>query len=242
MPIIFNLKAFLVGIVAVIVTIITAKLHLSTGPSFVLIGLAGLVTSVALSSPYVGYMKLPLVFFIPTHLPAALIVILGIVGWNDKDEEKTSTAPESKVSQADVSRISRGILREDLTRVQEARYTGDTVLLKVIDAQMRVNLMSALRPDSSHYLLRYNSDTSAALLLMTSDITADMAEDVKQKEMFVIYTAIPSLRGAKRYIGIIGPEGLFALKTPGEEFKEKSFAYDEDELAAFYTKESKAGD
>ncbi len=244
LPIVFNWKALLVGIATVIVVVICAKLDWSAGPSFFLSGLAAMMMSFLLSRPYTGYLKLPLVFFIPTHLPAALLILIGLATWGKDDDTKTksgttgSSKTENVVSNTEEEeRLDRAkiLLRYDMSKLGKSKYTGDTAMIRVIERQMRADLMDAMQPDSMHYLLEYNLDTTRALFLMSTSFTDDLAEDIKQKEMFVVTTGIPALRGAKRYIGIVGPDGLYALKIPGQEFKEKSFLYGTDELAEFYS-------
>jgi hypothetical protein len=240
----FNAKAVIVGIATVVSLFITTKLGMVGEWNFIICGIVAMIVSILLSRPYTGYARLPLVFFIPTHVIALLLIIIGMSVWVSNVRKSPAEKAAEAKHEADAKMYGDSI-RHDLAILDRVRLTGDTALIGEADRYMQANIMRSLAPERNHYLVKYNKDSSKVLFLMKTGDVASMKKEIKGEQggkMMAFFTEAPFLQGREAYVGIISDDRLFMVYT-SDGVHEKSFLHDEDDLAPFYMdkKDTKKG-
>jgi hypothetical protein len=235
MIIFFNVKAVVVGVATVASLFITTRLGMVGEWNFIICGIVAMIVSILLSRPYTGYAKLPLIFFIPTHVIAVLFIVAGMSVWVSNMKKSPSEKAAEARHKADTQMYGDSI-RHDLAILDRVRITGDTSCINATDKYMQMAIMPSLMLERNHYLVKYNKDSSKILFLMKTGDVARMKKEIKGEQggkMIAFFTEAPFLQGREAYVGIVSDDKLFMVYT-SDGVHEKSFLHDEDDLAPFY--------
>ena len=206
--IIFNTKGFLAGVAALFVLVICIWLKLSDGFSFLFAGIAGLFASVKLSGKGEGYAGLPTVFFIPTHVYAVLIIIVGIASfWSGKGSSGKSSDPrEVKMD-------------NDMNMVDSLAISGVDSVAHYLKTYVSVMIIKDLNPEECHYRIIENETKDKALVLVMFPRVDDLSKDAKKDFRTLMEQAIEGenfFTGKQVYLGVKDKYGLELTKAPGK--------------------------
>ncbi len=231
MLLIFNAKALVVGVVVIVATVVGTKMGSFEGGAIVG-GILGLLLSIKFSTPYEGYLKLPHVFFIPTHLICVLIIVMSIAGWRS-EHNKT---PEMKAAEAAKKNISDSI-DADVKVLQSVQYTGDTGCIHEADRYMQEYETKQLQPENNSYLVKYNRDSTKALVLMKTGKFKILGKGRAEEQLKIIMSYFLEenayLIDKQLYFGLYSGDKLYLTYTPSG-LHTASFTHDQDELTGFY--------
>ena len=240
---IYNVKGVLVALSIVVCFVILALVTKVFGLSFALAGVVGLLVSIRLSRPYAGYLKLPHIFFIPTHVFSVLIIIMGLIGlkndgferWEIGKKSTPISNSQTRYSTSNTSFNNSTLIENDMTLVSASRHTGDTAAIGEMDRYMRAHIITQLKPDLCSYLLRYSPDSSSIFVLIrmhSLDMIRSEIKDELVRTILTFFRSSPRFAQKEMYIGIMDGDDLFYIKTPAANHH-VSFG-GKDDLAAFY--------
>jgi hypothetical protein len=224
--IIFNTKALLVGIGTLIVLMFGLYFKWNDGLCFILAGLTGLFLSVKISNKEAGYAGMPTLFFIPTHVYAVLIIIMGIAGfWSDKKDATGKSTSDTRTE----------LVETDLAIVDTASVSGIDSIAERIKLFVSLSLVRQLKPNDICYRVVEDPKENKVLVLVMFPKLDDLSKDAKKDFRQLIASTVSEIdffNGKQVYIGIKDKYGLELTQTP--KTKNISFMATTLDLLPFY--------
>lgn len=225
--VIFNLKGLLVAIVAVVVFVIPALIGLNVGLCLILGGLAGIYTSIKLTVKGEGYFAMPSVFFIPTHVYTALIVLLGIVTF--AGEPSFSQPKKAKDHRVDMVEADQKLLTAN-------KYTGYEDIASDMDNLLSFALVDEAEADELHYLIKKNDGGDKILVMIKFPNIKKFEKDARKEFLSLVEEYISEVDffdNRELYISIQDERSIWITATPNGTHTSKLLA-DENDLVDFY--------
>jgi len=207
--IIFNLKAVLVALAVAVPFVILSLLEFNLGLSIFLSGLAGLFTTVKLSTKGEGYSAMPTVFFVPTHVYTVLICILGAISFFDEPGLFTATKGDLRVEMLD----------QDIQLLDAEELSGDEEKASLVKDALQYFLVSEMEAENLHCLVRKDVDGDKTLILVKLKKIGDVAKETRPdlvEFLEDLFAQDLDYFGSETYIGVKGSSDFYLVKAGGE--------------------------
>lgn len=230
--IIFNGKGLLVAIItAIVLALCAGLLHLNFGLSAIAAGLIALYVSVKITNKEEGFFSMPSFFFIPTHVYAILVLIIGI------KEFKSTPGFFAKKEKEDV-RLQ--YIEQDLDSLRNNELSGWKEDAKQLKAYMSEVMIHQLKPETISYRLKVNPEHKAVLLLVRYEKFEEFGEENRKDFVSALRSFFrdnPDYAGMDFYIGITDDTLIKTTQNPVKGTTTSTYlAYDKD-LVGFYGNE-----
>ncbi len=225
--IIYNIKGAFVAIITVAVFVGLAFLDINAGLSMILAGLVGVAASVKASTKGEGYSGMPTIFFVPTHVFAAIVVVLGVTAF--------SKAPSLFTEESTDYRYT--LLEADQDELDAAETAGIDSLAATFTSYMRYSLVDELEPENTACLVKENKELNRVLIILKLPKINDLDKSVRPELLDMMDEVIaeePFYEGKELYIGIQGNSSIWVTRTPEEGVKNSRSSASEEQLVPFY--------
>lgn len=215
--IIYNLKGLLVGVAVVIIALLCAWMDLSMGVAFLLAGLIGLFLSVKLTVKGEGFLNAPSVFFIPTHVYTALIIIISVFLLADEPSFFDKTRDDYRTE----------LYERDASALDTLPISGIDSIATRLDIVVTMSLLKQLKPENISYRVQANTAENKALVLVKFPKIDDLEKDARGDfvNMLEEYLVMDTFfRNKKVYIGVTNKNNSLKVTKVPERGLDKTLA------------------